>query len=74
MTSKGWPIAIVGAAILSACGGSETPNEEQATGDSPLDSLTETLEEAGEVEAIVEEHKRRTDAALEEAEDRGADP
>ena len=74
MMRLAWAVAIVCAAVLSACGGSDNANEEQATGESSLGSLTEALEEAGEVEAIVDEQKRRTDAALEEAEERGPSP
>lgn len=60
-------LLLVGALLLSACGGvadDDSPARETA----PFDDLTGTLDKAQEVEQQMQEQKERMDRAIQEAE------
>ena len=74
MSKPGVLAAIVCTAVVSACGGSDKPESDEAAGESALSPLTDTLDEAAKVEDIIDQQKRRTDALLDEAEDGDSRP
>lgn len=74
MLKSVWLVAMVCSVAVSACGGSDKADGDDTAGESAMSPLTDTLEEAAQVEGIIDQQKQRTDAALEKAEDGDESP